>query len=109
MKKNEPAVPIDLSHLFTGAKYMNKWVALSHYEPDYKVITFGNDLDVVIKRAIKKGCSKPVMIKVTKELAEPCCFGCLIAIMNPDVVISKPYAGNPEKVKEIRKRLIDAT
>jgi hypothetical protein len=87
---------------------MGKWLALSHYEPDYKVIAFGNDLDVVIKRAIKKGCSNPVMVKVTEEFAGPCWFGNLVVHMNPGVVISKPYVGKKKEAIEIGRRLSES-
>ncbi len=42
-------------------KYQNKWVALT---PEDKVISDGNTLAEVLKKAVKKGYKEPVVIKI---------------------------------------------
>jgi hypothetical protein len=68
IKRPEPMAPIDLSVLFDD--YKGRWVALDKYEPDFNVIASGYNVDSVYKRAVKKGCAAPVMLKVSKKLMQ---------------------------------------
>ena len=58
---------IDLSPLFV--KYLDQWVALTEYTPDYEVICNGRTAQSVYKKAIDGGHQNPVIFRVSKALS----------------------------------------
>lgn len=61
-----PEERVDLSPLFK--KYNGKWVALSEFTPEYKVVSWGSDVKTVHNRAIKRGYKNAVMFKAAPSL-----------------------------------------
>lgn len=57
---------IDLTRLYR--KYKGQWVALNEYTPKYRVVSNGRKPTAVYKKAVAKGCEKPVLLKVSTQL-----------------------------------------
>jgi hypothetical protein len=67
-EKHGPMTLINISKLFED--YLDRWVALDKYEPDYQVIASGDSADEVYHRALKQGIVSPVVFKVSKKLKQ---------------------------------------